>query len=74
MNTRKLFFAILTIGILSGAACTSDNNELYEQSVDKTKITKDNKQSVDKTKITKDNKQSVDKTKITKDNKKDKNK
>ncbi|MGB5316287.1 MAG: hypothetical protein WBN56_09815 [Robiginitalea sp.] len=60
MNTRKLFFGILTIGILTGAACTADSNELYEQSVDRTKITKDNKQSVDRTKITKDNKEKKD--------------
>lgn len=69
MNARRIFFGLLTIGLLTGAACTSDNSELYEQSVDRTKITKSNKESVDRTKITKSNKESVDKTKITKDNK-----
>ena len=39
MNTRKIFFAILTIGILSGAACTTDNDEAYEvSSIDRDKV------------------------------------
>ena len=33
MNTKKFLFGLLTIGILSGAACTTDNSDLYEQSV-----------------------------------------
>jgi len=73
MNTRKLFFGILTIGILTGAACTSDNDDSYEQSVDRRHITKDNKNSVDRRHITKDNKNSVDRRHITKDNKNSKN-
>jgi hypothetical protein len=72
MNTKKILFGILTMGILTGAACTTDNADVYEQSVDKTKITKGpKKQAVDKTKITKGpSKQAVDKTKITKGPKK----
>lgn len=74
MNTRKFFFGLLTVGILTMAACTSDNSEIYEQqSVDKRHITKSNKQSVDKRHITKSNKQSVDKRHITKSNKNSKN-
>jgi len=73
MNTRKFFFGLLTVGILTMAACTSDDTEVYEQSVDKRHITKSNKQAVDKRHITKDNKQSVDKRHITKDNKNSKN-
>ena len=58
MNTKKILFGILTMGILAIAACTSDNSEVYEQSVDKRHITKSNKQSVDKRHITKSNKKS----------------
>ncbi len=32
MNMRKLLYGLLTIGILSGAACTTDNDEAYEAS------------------------------------------
>ena len=32
MNTKKFLFSLLTIGILSGAACTNDIDEAYELS------------------------------------------
>jgi hypothetical protein len=68
MNIRKFLMAILTIGILAGASCTTDNSDVYEQSVDRTKIRKNNHNSVDRTKIRKNNHQSVDRTKIRKNN------
>ena len=71
MNTRKYLMGLLTVGILAGASCTSDNSDVYEQSVDRTKIRKNNYQSVDRTKIRKNNHQSVDRTKIRKSNKKE---
>ena len=54
MNTRKLFYAILTIGILTGAACTTDNDDAYEvSSIDRDKIVTGpkKKQSIDRDKI-----------------------
>lgn len=63
MNTRKLFYGLFVIGALIFASCTVDNADdgLYEQGVDKSKITKP-AQSVDKSKITKPT--SVDKSKV----------
>ncbi|MGB5189191.1 hypothetical protein [Robiginitalea sp.] len=67
MNTRKIFFAILTIGILSGAACTTDNDEAYEvSSIDRDKVvTGPKKQAIDRDKIvTGPKKQAIDRDKI----------
>ncbi|WP_165200554.1 hypothetical protein [Muriicola soli] len=41
MNTRKLLFAFAAILVLFAAACTpntAEDDQLYEQGVDKTKI------------------------------------
>ena len=64
MNTKKLIFGLLTVGILSGAACTSDNSDVYEQSVKKSDIRISNKQSVKKSDIRISNKQSVKKSDV----------
>jgi hypothetical protein len=64
MNTRKVFFGILTCGVLMIASCTTDNSDIYENGVDRTKITKGT-DAVDRTKITKGT-DAVDRTKISK--------
>ncbi|MBT8281231.1 MAG: hypothetical protein KJO16_06605 [Muriicola sp.] len=43
MNTRKIFFAFAAMLILVAAACTpntAEDDQLYENAVDKTKLTK----------------------------------
>ncbi len=44
---KKLAFALMAFGILLFASCeasnTADEDQLYHQGVDKSKITKDNK-------------------------------
>ena len=64
MNTRKIFFGFFTMGLLILASCTTENSTLYENGVDKTKITKGT-DAVDRTKITKGT-DAIDRTKITK--------
>ncbi|MBC2840619.1 hypothetical protein [Robiginitalea sp. SC105] len=70
MNTRKFFYAFLTMAILSVAACSNDSgDELYE-GVEKSKIKipgRDNSDSVEKSKIKipgRNDTQSVEKSKI----------
>ena len=55
MNMRKLLYGLLTIGILFGAACTTDNDEAYEvSSIDRDKVRKGpEKQAIDRDKVRK---------------------
>ncbi len=64
MNTKKLFYGLLTFGVLTLAACSNDSSDGAYDGVDKTKITK-GPDGVDKTKITK-GPDGVDRTKVTK--------
>jgi hypothetical protein len=64
MNTRKLFFGIFTCSLLMIASCTTEDSNLYESGVDKSKVRISNKQSVDKSKVRISNNQSVDKSKV----------
>lgn len=64
MNTKKLIYALLTVAVLSLAACSNDSDNGLYDSVDKSKITK-GPDAVDKSKITK-GPDAVDKSKITK--------
>ncbi len=67
MNMKKLLYGFLTIGILSGAACTTDNDEAYEvSSIDRKKVvTGPNKQAIDRKKVvTGPNKQAIDRKKV----------
>lgn len=64
MNTKKLFYGLLTLGVLTLAACSNDSNDALYDGVDKTKITK-GPDAVDKTKITK-GPDGVDRTKVSK--------
>jgi len=68
MNTKKIIAGICTCLILMAAACTpnttAEDEQLFEQGVDKSKVTTGNQQSVDKSKVTIDNQQSVDKSKV----------
>lgn len=64
MNTKKLFYGLLTVAVLTLAACSNDSSDALYDGVDKTKITKGS-DGVDKTKITKGT-DGVDKTKISK--------
>ena len=64
MNTKKFIYGLMTVAILSLAACSNDSNDGLYDSVDKSKITK-GPDGVDKSKITK-GPDSVDKSKITK--------
>ena len=52
MNTKKFIYGLMTVAILSLAACSNDSNDGLYDSVDKSKITK-GPDSVDKSKITK---------------------
>ncbi|MDM9631806.1 hypothetical protein [Robiginitalea aurantiaca] len=70
MNARKFLYGILTIGILSGAACTAENDgELYESSIKRDKVRKNNDpKSIDRDKVKKTNNPDAidrDKVKIT---------
>ena len=62
MNTTKIIFGLLAIGVIGLSSCSSEGNDDIYEGVDKTRITKPS--SVDKTRITKPS--SVDKTRITK--------
>ena len=68
MKTRKILFAVLASASLFVASCTqnstAEEDQLYQDGVDRTKVTTNNKQSVDRTKITTSNKRSVDFNKI----------
>ena len=64
MNTRKLFYGLMSVGVLGFTSCTSETLENSYESVDRTKITKGT-DAVDRTKITKGT-DAVDRTKITK--------
>jgi hypothetical protein len=46
------------------ASCTTEDSNLYESGVDKSKVRISNKQSVDKSKVRISNNQSVDKSKV----------
>ena len=74
MNTRKLIFGLFAMATLLIASCTTETSdvELYENGVEKYKITKSNK-SIEKWKITKNNSGLIEKDKIDKTNKKNKN-
>jgi hypothetical protein len=70
MNTRKLFYGILTCVILMGVGCTTDSDDLYESGVDKSKVRINNAYSVDKSKVRINNDtQSVEKQKVRRSNK-----
>ena len=70
MNTKKLFYGLLACAILMGASCTTDNDDLYESGVDKSKVRITNNQSVDKSKVRiNNNTQSVEKDKVRRSNK-----
>lgn len=47
MNTKKMIFAIAATFVLLAASCTpnttAEDDQLYEQGVDRTLITKDNR-------------------------------
>lgn len=68
MNTKKLLYGIMAFLVLvAAAACSSDSADesVYEQGVDKSKVTT-SPQSVDKSKVTSSPRtQSVDKSKVT---------
>lgn len=79
MNTKKFLYGFLACMVLIAAACTDDSadNAVYEQGVDKTKVTTSNSvdkskvttsNSVDKSKVTSSNRNSVDKSKVTSSN------
>lgn len=66
MNTKKLFFALLTVALLSVAACSSDTGDDIYEGVEKSKI-KIPGRSVEKSKIVvpgRDDSESVEKSKI----------
>jgi hypothetical protein len=70
MNTRKIFYGILTCAFLVGVSCTTDSDDLYENGVDKSKVRINNTHSVDKSKVRINNDtQSVEKSKIRRSNK-----
>ena len=74
MNTRKFFYGIFAFIILAASvACTKDtaDDSVYEQGVDRTKVTTGPQQSVDRTKVTTGPQQSVDRTKVTSSNQRD---
>lgn len=65
MNTKKLFFGLLTLGVLTLAACSNDaDNGLYE-GIDRTDVTPDRK-GIDRTDVTPDRK-GIDRTDVTPD-------
>jgi hypothetical protein len=65
MNTKKLLFGILTIGILFGAACTTDNDEAYEtSSIDRSKVQSEPKKSIDRSKVQSEPKKAIDRKKV----------
>lgn len=75
MRTKRILLAVLASSALFAASCstnsTADEDQLYQDGVDRTKITTSNrKEAVDRTKITTSNRQSVDRTKITTSNRK----
>lgn len=70
MNTRKLLFGLFALGVLTGVSCTTDNDDLYENGVEKSKIRITNNQSVEKSKVRINNQQSVEKGKIRINNRK----
>ena len=69
MNTRKFFFGLFACAFLVGVSCTTDNSDLYETGVEKSKVRITNKQSVEKSKVRISNKQSVEKSKVRRSNK-----
>lgn len=67
MNTKKLFYAFLTVAVLGLAACSNDSdNGLYE-GVNRTDITPDRK-GINRTDVTPDRK-GINRTDVTPDRK-----
>ena len=73
MNAKRILFGLFTCAFLMGVSCTTENDDLYANGVDKTKVRIKNTESVDKTKVRINNSQSVDKRKIRRSNKKNHN-
>ena len=69
MNARKILYEILTIGILAGAACTTDSDgDAYESSIDRDKVVKGpDTKSIDRDKVVKGpSKNAIDRDKVVK--------
>ncbi|WP_289062800.1 hypothetical protein [uncultured Zobellia sp.] len=71
---KKLVFGLLACASLLAVSCESSDvasdDSVYEEGVDRSKITITNRKSVDRSKITITNRQSVDRSKITISNRK----
>lgn len=64
MNTKKFIYGLMTVAVLSLAACSNDSDNGLYDSVDRTKVTK-GPDAVDRSKITKGT-DGVDRSKVTK--------
>jgi hypothetical protein len=69
MTTKKIFYGLFACAFLVGVSCTTENDELYGNGVEKSKVRITNKQSVEKSKVRINNQQSVEKRKVRKSNK-----
>ncbi len=65
---KKILFGLMAFATLLVVSCESNDiandDQLYEQGVEKSKVRIDNKQSVEKSKVRIDNRQSVEKSKV----------
>ncbi len=66
MNTKKFFYGLLTVAVLTLAACSNDSDNGIYDGVDRTDVTPD--RAVDRTDVTPD-RGSINRTDVTPDRK-----